>query len=94
MIDENGDPFVVEFNVRFGDPECQVTIPLIASDVGELLWSASTDCLEEYDLAIHEGAALTVVLASEGYPGTPITGREIIGLEEIHHGIITPCSNC
>ena len=88
MIDENGDPFVVEFNVRFGDPECQVTIPLIASDVGELLWSASTDCLREYNLVIHEGAALTVVLASEGYPGTPITGREIIGLEEIHHGIL------
>jgi len=88
MIDESGDPFVVEFNVRFGDPECQVTIPLIASDLGELLWSASTDCLQKYDLEIHNSAALTVVLASEGYPGTPITDREIIGLEEIHHGIL------
>ena len=43
----------------------------------------------EYDLVIHEGAALTVVLASEGYPGTPITGREIIGLDEIHHEFYT-----
>ena len=36
MIDEHGDPYVVEFNVRFGDPECQVTLPLIDGDVGEL----------------------------------------------------------
>ena len=34
MIDENNDPYVVEFNVRFGDPECQITIPLIATDLG------------------------------------------------------------
>ena len=37
MIDDNNDPFVVEFNVRFGDPECQITLPLISSDLGELL---------------------------------------------------------
>ena len=43
MIDENNDPYVVEFNVRFGDPECQITIPLIASDLGEVLNAAATD---------------------------------------------------
>ena len=41
MIDEHGDPYVVEFNVRFGDPECQITIPLIASDLGEMLSASS-----------------------------------------------------
>ena len=65
MIDKNGDPFVVEFNVRFGDPECQVTIPSSLLMSVNCFGLRSTDCLEEYDIAIHEGAALTVVLASK-----------------------------
>ena len=81
MIDENGDPFVVEFNVRFGDPECQVTLPLIASDVGELLYAASTDSLETSSVSFHDMHCLTVVLASEGYPQSAVKGRIILGAE-------------
>ena len=81
MIDENGDPFVVEFNVRFGDPECQVTLPLIASDVGELLFSAATDALENHSVSFHDKHCLTVVLASEGYPQSAIKNRLILGAE-------------
>ena len=81
MIDENGDPFVVEFNVRFGDPECQVTLPLIASDVGELLYAASTDSLETSPVSFHDMHCLTVVLASEGYPQSAVKGRIILGAE-------------
>ena len=81
MIDENGDPFVVEFNVRFGDPECQVTLPLIASDVGELLYAASTDSLETSSVSFHDMHCLTVVLASEGYPQSAMKGRIILGAE-------------
>ena len=86
MIDEHGDPYVVEFNVRFGDPECQVTLPLIATDMYELLHGAATDRLHELPLEIHDSVALTVVLASEGYPASPIKGRPIDGLSEVLDG--------
>ena len=79
MIDSNGDPYVVEFNVRFGDPECQVTLPLISSDVYELLFSSATGNLNSYDAKFSEMHCLTVVLASEGYPGPPAKGRTISG---------------
>ena len=81
MIDERGDPYVVEFNVRFGDPECQVTLPLIDGDVGELLYAASNDKLSSLKVAFHPHHALTVVLASEGYPQSAIKGRIIFGAE-------------
>jgi len=87
MIDEQGDPYVVEFNVRFGDPECQVTLPLIDGDVGELLYSASKDQLSSFEMAFHTQHALTVVLASEGYPQSAIKGRIIHGAE---YGSDTP----
>ena len=52
MIDENNDPSVVEFNVRFGDPECQVTLPLVKTDVFRLLYGAATDGLHELSLEV------------------------------------------
>lgn len=81
MIDEHGDPYVVEFNVRFGDPESQVTLPLVDGDVGELLYATSTDQLSTLEVTFHSKHALTVVLASEGYPQSAIKGRIISGAE-------------
>ena len=80
MIDENNDPYVVEFNVRFGDPECQITIPLVSSDLGELLSAASKDELANVDVQFHDKHALTIVLAAENYPGPVEKGREIKNL--------------
>jgi len=80
MIDENKDPHVVEFNVRFGDPECQVTLPLIKSDVLELLFASATDGLAEYSVEYLDAHALTVVLASEGYPSSAKSGLLIGGI--------------
>ena len=80
MIDENNDPYVVEFNVRFGDPECQITIPLVSSDLGELLSAASRDELANVDVQFHDKHALTIVLAAENYPGPVEKGREIKNL--------------
>ena len=80
MIDEHGDPYVVEFNVRFGDPECQVTLPLIDSDVGEILFGAANDQLANMNVSFKNQHALTVVLASEGYPQSAIKGRTIDGV--------------
>ena len=80
MIDSKNDPYVVEFNVRFGDPECQITIPLIESDLGELLLSAATDNLSHIEVKFSKKHAMTVVLAAENYPGAVEKGRPITGL--------------
>ena len=86
MIDSNSDPYVVEFNVRFGDPECQVTLPLIRSDLYEMLHSAATGNLATYEAEFSSSHCLTVVLASEGYPGPPTKGIEITGDGLDSHG--------
>ncbi|MBT3356789.1 MAG: phosphoribosylamine--glycine ligase [Euryarchaeota archaeon] len=83
MIDENRAPNVVEYNVRFGDPETQVTVPLIASDLGQLLLSAAEGRLSEFDVEFHNYSAATIVLASEGYPASSKTGREIFCYDTI-----------
>ena len=80
MIDEKGDPSVVEFNVRFGDPECQVTIPLIKADLVELFTAVCEDKLESVEVDFHDQSAICIVLASEGYPSSPIKGRPVEGI--------------
>ncbi|MFQ3344100.1 MAG: phosphoribosylamine--glycine ligase [Candidatus Poseidoniales archaeon] len=79
MIDPNGAPKVVEFNVRLGDPETQVTIPLIASDLGELLFSVATGNLSDLEVMFHNLCSATVVLASHNYPINPTVGDLISG---------------
>jgi phosphoribosylamine--glycine ligase len=81
MIDADGNPAVVEFNVRFGDPECQVTIPLIKSDLGQLLGAAAEGRLSEVQVQFSQKHALTVVLAAAGYPGRVQTGLPISGAQ-------------
>ena len=77
MITEGGDPNVVEFNVRFGDPECQITLPLIKTDLFQMLMHSATDSLKDLEVEFYDASALTVVLASEGYPAAPVKGRVI-----------------
>lgn len=80
MIDTVGEPSVVEFNVRFGDPECQVTLPLLEGDLGEVLLAVAEGRVGDIEVRHRQAAALGVVLASEGYPGPAQTGRVIGGL--------------
>lgn len=77
MIDESSDPYVVEYNVRFGDPETQVTVPLISSDLYELLFAVATGKVGSHEPRFSNASALTVVLASEGYPASPRKGLPI-----------------
>ncbi len=73
---------VIEFNARFGDPETQVVLPRLVTPLSELLLAAASGNLEDQPLPeFSSKAAVTVVLASEGYPANPISGREITGLE-------------
>ena len=72
---------VVEFNARFGDPETQPLMALLASPLGVLLSAAAQGRLHELGpLTWHDGAAVAVVLAARGYPGTPRTGDAVAGL--------------
>jgi phosphoribosylamine---glycine ligase len=73
---------VVEFNARFGDPETQPLLACLTTPLGGLLYTAAIgDLAEQPELEWESGAAVGVVLASAGYPGTPTTGRRINGLE-------------
>jgi len=75
-------PKVLEFNVRFGDPECQPLMARLESDALELLFATATGRLDEVDVRFSDKAAVSVVLASAGYPGSPRTGDVITGVEE------------
>jgi phosphoribosylamine--glycine ligase len=74
---------VIEFNARFGDPETQVVLPRMVTPLSDLLFAAATGALAGQPRpAFAWDATVTVVLASEGYPEAPITGRPITGLDE------------
>ena len=73
---------VIEFNARFGDPETQVVLPRLVTPLSGLLYAAATGTLGRLPYPkFSSDVAVTVVLASEGYPESPITGREITGLD-------------
>jgi len=74
-------PKVLEYNVRFGDPETQVVLPRLLDDLGDLLAAAAAGDLSYRMPAFDDGAAVTVVCAAGGYPGSPRTGDPIDGLE-------------
>ncbi|HWR86759.1 MAG TPA: phosphoribosylamine--glycine ligase [Rhodoglobus sp.] len=75
---------VIEFNARFGDPETQVVLPRLRSPLAGLLFAAATGALHGMPRPeFTDEVAVTVVLASEGYPDNPITGRELTGLDGI-----------
>ncbi len=80
MISPQGDPSVVEFNCRFGDPETQAVLPLLDTDLYELLRSCCTGTLASQTLQWRPGAAACVVIASGGYPGRFVRGKVIRGL--------------
>jgi phosphoribosylamine---glycine ligase len=84
-ITANG-PAVVEFNCRFGDPETQAVLALLDSPLGQLLYAAGTGALADFkadfgELRWRDGAAVTVVLAAENYPGRPRVGDVVVGSE-------------
>ncbi len=84
MLTTDG-PRVLEFNARFGDPETQVLVPRLRSDLLDLLEATIDGDLASVQPVWDERAAVCVILASEGYPDAPITGRTIHGLDQLAH---------
>lgn len=81
MLTRQG-PKLIEYNARFGDPECQVMLSRLTSDLGELLFACATDRLGSIPAPqFSDDTALTVVMAADGYPGTPKKGGVIEGIE-------------
>lgn len=78
--------YVLEYNVRFGDPECQPLMLMMKTDLAALLRDAAAGELPQEPLSWHEGAALCVVLAAGGYPGPYEKGQPIGGLSEVPEG--------
>jgi phosphoribosylamine--glycine ligase len=74
---------VIEFNARFGDPETQVLIPLLATPLAQLLYKAATDSLDDVALSWRNESAVTVVLAAQGYPESPKTNGVITKIPSI-----------
>ncbi|MAN23960.1 MAG: phosphoribosylamine--glycine ligase [Gemmatimonadetes bacterium] len=82
MLTDSG-PKVVEFNVRFGDPECQVLLPLLQNDLLELLETCCLGNLKSFNLNVSNEASVCVVMASGGYPGDFEKGLPISGISDV-----------
>jgi phosphoribosylamine---glycine ligase len=80
LINVDGNPYLIEYNVRLGDPESEVIIPRIKSDLFDLIEGVAKEDLEERDILIDERFVTTVMLASGGYPGDYEKDKVIFGL--------------
>ena len=84
----NNEPKVLEFNARFGDPEAQVTLPLLKTDLVDIMLAVIDNKLDQIDVEWSEDACVGVVMASAGYPGSYKTGLPITGLDNLDKDIL------
>jgi phosphoribosylamine---glycine ligase len=88
LIMVDSEPIVIEYNVRMGDPETEVVLPRLKTDLVEIFHAIDKQCLNEVDIEIDPQTAVTVMLVSGGYPEAYEKGKQITGLETIENSIV------
>lgn len=88
IINVKGDPYVIEYNCRLGDPETEVIIPRLKSDILDLFEGVASNTLSERDVQFVEKSAATVMMVAGGYPESYENGKQIFGLNSIDESIV------
>lgn len=88
LMNNNGEPMVIEYNSRMGDPETEVVLPRIESDFTELMLATATENLHQYNLKISNQTAVTVMLVAQGYPGDYTKGQVMTGFENTSNSLL------
>jgi phosphoribosylamine---glycine ligase len=88
LINVKGEPIVIEYNVRMGDPETEVVIPRLESDLVELFQAVANEKLNEINLEVTDKSAATIMVVSGGYPEEYINGKGISGIETVTDSIV------
>ncbi len=88
LMNVKGEPYVIEYNVRMGDPEAQVVIPRLNTDLVDLLVAAADGKLDSIEMEIDPKSASTIVMVAGGYPGSYPKGAEVHGLDGNHSAMV------
>lgn len=88
LMNKGGDPYVIEYNVRMGDPESEVVLPRIRTDFVELMKATADKKLSELEIELDDRTVSTVMLVSGGYPGSYEKGKVISGLDQVDGSVI------
>lgn len=94
LINVKGEPFVIEYNCRMGDPETEVVMPRLKSDLIDLLEGVATNTLSECDIQFEERSACTVMMVSGGYPEDYKKGKVISGLNTVQDSLVFHAGTC